>query len=57
MAALDRNDVEMRPRAEQREIADEIEDLVAHDFVVPAQRRHRTLGREDESVIERAASR
>ena len=42
---------------EQREVADQIEHLVAHRFVGPAQRLHRAIGRKDERVLEAAAAR
>ena len=55
--ALDRDDLALRPCAQQREVADQIEHLVAHRFVGPAHRLHRPVGCEDQRVFEASASR
>src|SRR5579863_8177040 len=56
VAALDCDDLALRPGSEQRQVTDQIDHLVPDRLVGPAQRLHRTVGREDERVVEAPAA-
>src|SRR5579883_578982 len=57
VSALNRHDFALRIRAEQCEVAEQVEHFVTDRFVGPAQILHRPFGRKDQRVLERAAAR
>src|SRR5450631_4444304 len=57
VSALDRDDLALRIRAQQRQIADEIEHLMPAGLIAKAQRRERTFRAEHDRVFKRSALR
>src|SRR5207244_1511634 len=57
VARVARDDVTEHRTAEQREIADEIEDLVPHELVAVPEAVHDGVLADDDGVLERSAAR